>query len=206
MEYLSLHAANALLAAIRTSHFYALTGPTETFERLVALRFLCSPNSTVTKQIDVTLELQHWEAIDPWAEERQEPPTPEHGAKTLIRPFPSKLLPPPEDDEEPYYYLIPGAATGLSDWQFRPYDNDPYPSVPHGHWKGQSVPKLDPYQGWIYERTKQLRREVRWKLVRLWNDKTFRSFAQVAIRHHLSAHATTTAWRVPNPLKLPRKR
>lgn len=103
-----------------------------------------------------------------------------------------------------YCYLIAGSKTGLSNWRFHLYDDDPFPSIPHGHEKTDRRRKLDPYLGWTYYKTQQGRREPRWKIVALWNDGKFREAARRAISYHLEHHPHVS-WRVANPLKLPRK-
>ena len=98
------------------------------------------------------------------------------------------------------------SAAGLSEWEFHQYDNDPYPSVPHGHKRSNHRWKLDSYQGWVYERTRQAHREPRWKIIALWNDGKFRSFALDALAYYIDHFPHYSDWRVGNPLRLPRRR
>jgi hypothetical protein len=88
--------------------------------------------------------------------------------------------------------LIPNSATGLNNWMFHQADADPFPSIPHGH-HFQSTEKLDAYRGHIVQGNSAVGREPRWKIVALWNDENFRSFARAAI-HWYSATFPKYVW------------
>lgn len=98
------------------------------------------------------------------------------------------------------------AIPHMSEWIFHPFDPDFRPSVPHGHWRGASSPKLDVYLGWIYRNSHQIRREPRRNIIALWNDKGFRRFAKKSIKYYLKHHPHYSGWPVADPLKLPGKR
>lgn len=110
-----------------------------------------------------------------------------------------------DKDEEPlFFYLV--SISGLSKWHFHQYDDDFFPSIPHGHWENKKQPKLDSYLGWVYGGSKQIRRESRSLISKLWNDDKFRFFATVAIDYYMTKYPTYSGWRVPNSRRLPKKR
>ena len=73
----------------------------------------------------------------------------------------------------------------IKKWQFHKGDDDPNPSIPHGHDCGDAKVKLDAYQGYIYRRTAQIGRVSRNAIVMLWNNKEFRIFAREAIEAYV---------------------
>lgn len=109
------------------------------------------------------------------------------------------------DPDDRVLYLV--ASVGGQDWMFHPYDDDPFPSVPHGHARPRkSARKLDPYQGWVYDRTRQLARVARQDIIALWNDEKFRATARISINYYLEHHPHHVFKNVRNPRKLPRRR
>jgi hypothetical protein len=203
MKYLSHRAAKDLLEIIRFAQFFGVATWTETMDRLLALRAMCSPQNPTKASAERILSLYEWPTEDEWEDGEYNQMSNEQG-RTTLRPGGGKGS--DVDDEPDFLYLYPGSHTGLADWEFRPYDADPYPSVPHGHWNARDRPKLDPYQGWVYDRTKQIRREPKKKIVALWNDPIFRRFALDSIHFHLEHFTYHGDWRVENPLRLPRRR
>lgn len=107
--------------------------------------------------------------------------------------------------QPPILHFIAAASTGLHRWKFNQGDTDYFPSIPHGHSQSSRRRKLDAYRGWIYQEDRQIGREPRWKFIALWNDEKFRAFAHAAIQHYLIAYPRFE-WRVPYPLRLPRRR
>ena len=95
---------------------------------------------------------------------------------------------------------------GLSSWVFHQYDDDPFPSIPHGHSKSKTTRKLDVYQGWVYQGARQIERLDRKTIIILWNDEKFRKFAYTAIYYYHNMHSHYSGWKVSNYLKLPRKK
>src|SRR5262249_805930 len=87
--------------------------------------------------------------------------------------------------EPPILPFIPAGSTGLHQWEFHQADQDFFPSIPHGHWRSDQRKKLHVYRGWMYQEDRQIGREPRWKIVALWNDDKFRSFASAAIQYYL---------------------
>ena len=103
--------------------------------------------------------------------------------------------------------FIPGGVIShLQRWRFIKGDPDPMPSVPHGHDEGRSFPKLDPYLGYIHASTTQIAERLSQDDTRaLWNDDRFRDFASAALIHFVQENPSYT-WRVPFPMRLPRRR
>lgn len=111
-----------------------------------------------------------------------------------------------EGGEDDNLILFIAKVVGLEEWHFHQYDDDFFPSVPHGHWRNKNSPKLDSYLGWVYEGTRQTRRLNRSLIVDLWNNQDFRVFASTAVNYYLDHHPSYKGWRVFNPKKLPARR
>lgn len=108
----------------------------------------------------------------------------------------------------PVMQLIVHGLGGLKKWVFHEYDEDPYPSVPHGHENGNSYPKANPYTGRVYDSyRKEITRErlSRKTRVALWGDPKFREFALKAIIWHEDHHPYHSS-RVAHPRRLPKFR
>ena len=91
-------------------------------------------------------------------------------------------------------------------WMFHQYDNDHFPSIPHGHLNKQRRTKLDAYRGYTYDtlsNNKPLKREKKRFIVELWNNPEFRTFALRAIDYYLE-NFPNFQWRVVSPRRLPR--
>jgi len=112
----------------------------------------------------------------------------------------------PGRDDIPIIHFIPGGAIShLKKWNFHKGDQDPFPSVPHGHWEGRRFPKLDPYLGWVCEaKQRRARRLPKSDTRALWNDERFREFAAAALVHFI-AEQPWHDFRVPHPMRLPRR-
>jgi len=95
-------------------------------------------------------------------------------------------------------------VSGLNCWEFNQYDKDFFPSIPHGHELNQNH-KLDAYLGWIYQKSTQVGREPRKLIIELWNNDKFRSFAIKSLNWYENLNPNFK-WRVPYPLRIPRKR
>ena len=199
MHYISRPAARTFLALTRASHFGSLISWTEALGRIAALRTLCELGSPEALEAQRILVLDGWEAEDKWDGG-------DSGATTNVAPRSGRLQFPSGDDEPNVIYLFPNVETGLSDWEFHQADDDFFPSIPHGHHRGRKQPKLDPYQGWIYRGTEQVKRAPRESIILLWNDYKFRKFAAAAIDYYLSEHPHYAGWRVSDPRRLPRRR
>lgn len=133
----------------------------------------------------------------------------------------------PEPEELPNYEVIvrprnhpSGSAAHLEPdddlelifmaWRFTGADQDPFPSVPHGHLDSANRPwpKLNPYTGWAFKdpRNEEKSRNLSKKqMVLLWSDKRFRSFCRERVVWYME---TFPKYRFPvsNPLRMPRYR
>lgn len=95
--------------------------------------------------------------------------------------------------------------TNLRRWEFHKYDDDFFPSVPHGHKIDCSEMKLDVYNGSIYINQNLIKKEKKKNIIELWNNDSFRKFALESIMYYLRKYPKFR-WRVPNPKKLPKRR
>lgn len=68
-------------------------------------------------------------------------------------------------------------------WEFHAYDDDPFPSVPHGH-SANSIHKLHVYSGDIYKGKNVCGTIKKKEFDRLWNDERFITFVEVAKQFH----------------------
>lgn len=68
-------------------------------------------------------------------------------------------------------------------WKFHAYDDDPFPSVPHGH-SVNSVHKLHVYSGEIYKGKNVWGIIKKKELERLWDDPRFVKYVEVAKQYH----------------------
>jgi hypothetical protein len=108
-------------------------------------------------------------------------------------------------------YLITNQVGVLGEkWVFHQYDDDFFPSVPHGHLKAKSPVKLDAYRGYAYDTARgntPLARENRDFIVGLWRDGKSRVLAHKALDYFV-AHPPSFDWwsqrRILHPLRLPR--
>lgn len=206
MRYLTHAAARAFLNTSKSAYLMRLISWSQLMERLVALRDMCRPNNPSGQIADRILRIEEWSSESHWPYDGDSPSNLGQGAQSTSS-FGSSLdYPSDEDDGDTYLCFFPGTTTGLSAWEFHQYDDDFFPAVPHGHWNGRKQPKLDPYQGWVYQGSVQLRREPKKNIVALWNDRQFREFADIAIDYYLTHHPNYSGWRIPNPRRLPRRR
>ncbi|MCK4145187.1 hypothetical protein HI806_00975 [Ralstonia solanacearum] len=206
MDHLHPEAARELLHIVKVSYLLGLTSWDESIERLKALRAMCHQEDSAWHVADRILRLEE-------VRDRSEWPEGEWLGKSEAKKDTESILEEnpqwhgSKDDEEPRFLRFHAAGnTGLAAWEFHPFDADPNPSVPHGHWHGDAQPKLDPYQGWVHDRNGITGREPRRKIIALWNERRFREFARDAISHYLTHFPHYGGWRVSNPARLPRRR
>ena len=206
MQYLTRAAARLFLNSSKDAFFLGLISWSQLLDRLVALRGMCSPSNPSGIAADRILRVEEWQTDDEWEYEGESPSNKRQGSDYQSS-FESTLdYPSGEDEDGAFLRFIAGTNTGLSNWEFHQYDDDFFPSVPHGHWNGRHQPKLDPYQGWVYKGSKQQWREPRKNIVSLWNERQFREFALVAIDYYRTHYPNYDGWRVVNPMRLPRRR
>lgn len=210
MRYLTHRAAKDYLWSLRACYSIGLASWTETLDRLLALCQMCSPSNPARVFAERMLRLEEWPIEADWARSLYDD---QQITDDSPNAFPSRLRRLSESDssgssveEPPIWLYLVSSASGLGNWEFHQYDDDPYPSVPHGHKRSDHKWKLDAYQGWVFERTRQDHREPRWKIVLLWNDSKFRGFALDAIEYYIDRFPHHNDWRVGNPLRLPRRR
>lgn len=193
MSYLTRAASRDLFRLIRESHITGLIGWTEARDRLASLRDMCDQSDPTGLAAQRGLIMNEQEAPPVWSDSPIPEPTTETGAING------------QEFDDPLLYYVSLAVPALRSWVFIVGDPDPYPSVPHGHWRRMPKPKLDPYLGWIYDGTRQIRRESRRNIILLWNEQSFRTFAQKSVTHFIAQNPRFT-WRVRNPGKMPRAR
>jgi hypothetical protein len=197
MTHLSREGAHAYLDISRWCFFVGLISWSQLLDRLAALARLAEPSDSSCTHAQRILRLEEHPPEDDWLNGGQNQDVSSEPAET----GPAK---PPDDDG--VLRLIPDGRTGLRGWQFNLYDDDFFPSVPHGHARQGPPPrKLDCYLGWVYHGARQTSREPRWKIVALWNDLAFRRAASAAIDYFI-VHHPSYRWRVVNPRRLPRRR
>ncbi|RAS91804.1 hypothetical protein A3863_04820 [Priestia endophytica] len=70
-------------------------------------------------------------------------------------------------------------------WTFHAYDDDPFPSIPHGHsLDGNVAYKLEVYDGDIYSDGVVHCRLRKSDYERLWNDEKFKELVEKAKKYH----------------------
>lgn len=205
MTYLNQSAANLYLGLCRESLFLGLIGHDIFLARMCALREMCRPEGHHWKYADQLLRVEQWGEARIWEAET------EHESEISSRSSDNSETrviwsDHDDDDGEPIILqLIPAYATGLSAWEFHKGDADPHPSIPHAHQRSNDKRKLDAFLGFIYLKGAPDGREQRELIVKLWNDKKFRIFAEEAIRHFFQQNPHWH-WRVRYPFRLPRIR
>jgi hypothetical protein len=173
-------------------------------EYLLRLRFVrdCAEPGTLEVRAAADILREHeFEGEDEWPLGKPEQPGPGEGPSESEVSISDRH----ESFEPPVLALRAAANTGLHLWQFYQADPDFFPSIPHGHRHSDHRNKLHAYRGWIYQEDRQIGREPRWKIIALWNDEKFRSFASAAIQYYLDTFPRYV-WPVPHPLRLPRRR
>ena len=198
MNYLSDEAAATYFEISRRSHVLQILSWDQLFARLIALTLMCRPTDLTLKHVQVLIQLEPDAPREDWPDVGQDGAAAK-GSTNDEQSF-------QEGDDDVILHFIPGGNTGLSDWAFHPLDVDFFPSVPHGHFENKPNPKLDAYLGWVYQGSRQIRREPRAHIVALWNDNKFRAMASTAIKFYLTTFPGYSGWRVANPRILPRRR
>lgn len=196
--------ASDLYFQLSRFHFHAeKLSWTHYLDRMLALKHMCEPNDPVCENAKRILLLEEWGNEEVWPLENDE----RDGASSTssINESGEEGIQPGLRRDKKGYFQFLSRKKGLKDWVFHQYDPDFHPSIPHGHFKGKSQPKLDSYLGWVYQGSKQIKRLSRDLIVDLWNDEEFRTFAQIAIEWYMHEFPSYN-WRVSNPMMLPRRR
>lgn len=176
---------------------------THYLDRMLALKTICEPSDPVYEQAKRILLVEEWSDEEVWSLKSDEGngDSSESGSNKSGE---GEIQPGLRRDKKGDVLFF-SRKKGLNDWVFHQYDRDFHPSIPHGHFKGNSHPKLDSYLGWVYQGSKQIKRLSRNLIVDLWNDEEFRDFAKIAIDWYV-LNFPSYNWRVNNPLMLPRRR
>lgn len=203
MEYLDYDAADSFYLASIRSYDLHLIGRAELELRLACLSSMLGPNDPLFNRLR--------EAISPTLAHEMELVDQDQSEVTIMRGENSDeqvqqtarsrgFLPPPVME------LVVHGVKGMKKWVFHELDEDPHPSVPHGHEYGKDHPKCDPYTGIVYDSrrkeitTERLSRKTR---IALWSDPKFREFALKAVVWYEDTHPYY-AFRVRHPRRLPR--
>ena len=201
MRYLTRKASKDYFSLSRLSYVCHFIGWTHFLDRLVVLKELTRPKDPIHIRARRILEIEEWVQNTQWADELGDEIT-----SKSIKPIVQKASINENTKGGDVISFFIAGISGLQNWHFHQYDDDYFPSIPHGHWEGRKYPKLDSYLGWVYEGSRQIKRERRSLILMLWNDEKFRIFAKTAIEYYLVHHPDYMGWRVSNPLNLPRKR
>lgn len=205
MEYLDHDAADSFYLLTIRSYDLRLIGRSDLEMRLACLSSMLDPEDplftplrgsippSLADEVELTDEDQSEVAIT--REEHSE-----HWRRQAAR---RRSFPPP-----PVLQLIVHGVSGMKKWVFHEYDEDPHPSVPHGHEYGNDHPKCDPYTGRVYDtHRREITRErfSRKTRIALWRDPKFREFALKAIIWY-EDHHPYYSFRVTHPRRLPKFR
>jgi hypothetical protein len=192
-EALTAEAARDYLRLTLFAFDHGLIDRTHFEDRLNTLRGIANPQGGASV---FAADLLGDEAVDGeagWAD-GDNAPSGDTGSHQTEGPYPDA------GDHTLAFKVVDGPLKG---WEFHQADDDFFPSIPHGHEHGRKQPKLDVYLGWVYNKSKQVRRVDRTSIVRLWNDRAFRDFARVAISYYLDHYPSYSGWRVADPRTLP---
>lgn len=202
-NFLSREAAQDYLLLTLLSYKYYIIDESIFLERLVVLASVGDPVNGATVFANEILQDHDWPRDDnDWSTDQPEQERSELSDNAGERSAEGQS---DDDPDDGIIRLI--IAVGKNDWEFHPFDDDWFPSVPHGHKRsGRPTDKLDPYLGWVYDKSKQSGRLKRKAIISLWNDEGFRNTASRAIDYYLDKHRHYRGWRVSNPRRLPRRK
>lgn len=202
MEYLDHDAADSFYLLTVRSYDLHLIGRSELELRLACLSGMLDPDDLLFAPLrgNVPPSLVHEaELID--EDQLEVTITREEYSERQIRQSASRRsFPPP-----PVMQLVVHGVGGMKKWLFHEFDEDPHPSIPHGHEHGRDHPKCDPYTGKVYD---SHRREINKERltcktrIALWRDPKFREFALKAIIWYEDNHPYYS-FRVAHPRRLP---
>ena len=193
-KYLTYKSARLFLKLSKICYLTDSLSQSQFMERLALLKIMCSPKNPSGIYAERVLLFEKFELNDKWFDDAKKRSFIEVGGE-----FKS-------NGEPPLLHFCPTPNIGMPHWTFHKCDDDFFPSIPHGHLQGKSQPKLDSYNGRVYQKENEIRQESRDKIIRLWNDEKFREFATQSIQYYLDKHPTYKGWRVEKPLRLPRRR
>lgn len=200
MTYLDYNAADTYLTLALRSYDLRLIDRWGLEQRLACLKDMLDPNDPLHDRLEQQAGAQfetQWPAED---EGETFVTLARVGSAKRQRTSASQVVPPL------VIHLVVRSVVGMKRWVFHEYDEDPFPSVPHGHENGKKNPKCDPYTGRVYDSHRneiQRDRLARRTLVELWQHDKFREFALKSIIWYEEAHPFYT-FRVNHPRRLPR--
>jgi hypothetical protein len=200
MQYLNKEAASDYFLISRIECSVGSISHAEFIDRMRCLRSMCREKNRKWFFPRLDFEGSENEAADDWILESEPMSNTKERRTSVLKETVS------ESSQIPAVAFFSSNAVGLSDWEFHPLDVDFFPSIPHGHYQSKKQPKLDAYQGWVYQRSRQIRREPRAAIIALWNDPKFRTVARMAIDFYLENFPKYNGWRVHLPQKIPRRR
>lgn len=95
----------------------------------------------------------------------------------------------------------------LGKWYFTLSDDDPYPSVPHGHMQSENRPwpKLNPYTGRAFKAKHQEEPSLslsKHEMRNMWRDEKFRSYCRSHVLRYMETYPYFT-FGVRDPLRFP---
>lgn len=198
---LTTSGAHLYLAASQIALAHGILSWDEYLFRLRFVKECAEGNSLEARAAKNILEAEQLSGEDDWPTKEVKQLAPDEGPKESEVSISDGQGP----FEPPVLHFVVAGKTGLHEWEFHQSDADFFPSIPHGHSRHDRRRKLDVYRGWTYREDRQGGREPRWKIVGLWNDEKFRTFASTAIHYYLVAYPKYR-WPVLHPLRLPRRR
>lgn len=203
MEYLDHDAADSFYLLTVRSYNVHLIGRSELELRLACLCGLLEPDAQLFELLrnNVPPSLAHETELIDDEHSEVEITREEYSERESQQAASRRSFPPP-----PVMQLVVHSVGGMKKWVFHEYDEDPHPSIPHGHEHGKDHPKCDPYTGKVYD---SHRREIskerldRKTRIALWSDPKFREFALKAIIWYENHHPYYL-FRVAHPRRLPK--
>ncbi len=187
--YFNLSLYSFYLGTLSVTHF---------LDRMLSLKDMCNPNDLVYKKVSDILLVEECNSEDNWLQEENE------NNDNQYQFYENRKVQLSINMGNKEFLQFISKKVGLKDWIFNPYDRDFHPSIPHGHHKEKML-KLDSYLGWVYQKTRQVDRLDRRKIIDLWNDEEFRDIAIKSINWYIDNYPRYK-WRVDNPKKIPRCR
>ena len=195
MAYLTEEAAESYFRLCLDSFTFRLIGEEILLSRMEALLTMSEPDkdwSTTIGRIFGDLDPDCW-----FMEQESSPNNSEYAGSSTVEASHDENM---RGGENPSLTHLVVPITHLDRWEFHLGDDDFFPSIPHGHSRRDDRVKLDPYLGYIYNKSKQSGRLSRKLTIEIWNYDRFREFSYYMDRfpHY--------RWRVKRPLLLPRRR
>ena len=140
MEYLDQDAADTFYLLTVRSYELHLIGRSELELRLACLSGMLEPDDQLFAPLRGSVPPSLAQEAEPIDEDQSEVTiTREYSEQQIRRAVSRRSFPPP-----PVMQLIVHGVGGMKKWVFHEFDEDPYPSIPHGHEHGKGHPKSIP--------------------------------------------------------------